>query len=86
MRRRPGPVTRLTRTSEVAFLRSGLEYTDAYVAFFRIAREHEASGGGRLPEQTRQRIRVALDQQLARVARHLSERPSRGQRGDGRVG
>jgi hypothetical protein len=45
----------------VLFLRSGLEYTDAYVAVFRIIREHEASGGGRLPEATRVRIREALD-------------------------
>ncbi len=45
----------------VAFLRSGLEYTDAYVAAFRIFREHEASGGGRLPSETKLRIRKALD-------------------------
>ena len=45
----------------VAFLRDGLEYTDAYVAVFRVIREHEASGGGRLPKETKQRIREALD-------------------------
>ncbi|MFT5328572.1 MAG: hypothetical protein ACI8P0_006485 [Planctomycetaceae bacterium] len=45
----------------VAFLRSGLDYTDAYVAAFRIFREHEASGGGRLPPEIKQRIRTALD-------------------------
>ena len=45
----------------VAFLRSGLEYTEAYVAPFRIIREHEASGVGRLPLETKQRIRKALD-------------------------
>jgi hypothetical protein len=48
-------------SKRVAFLRSGLEYTDAYVAAFRIFREHEASGGGRLPNETKQRIRDALD-------------------------
>jgi len=48
-------------SDRVAFLRSGLEYTDAYVAAFRIIREHEASGGGRLPGETKQRIRGALD-------------------------
>lgn len=49
--------------SRVAFLRSGLEYTDAYVAAFRVIREHEADkpSGGRLPTETKQRIRAALD-------------------------
>ncbi len=47
----------------VAFLRSGLEYTDAYIAAFRIFRAHETNnpGGGRLPNETKQRIRAALD-------------------------
>ena len=45
----------------VAFLRSGLDYTDAYAAAFRIIREHEAGGGGRLHPETKQRIRSALD-------------------------
>jgi len=47
----------------VAFLRSGLEYTDAYVAAFRIIRRHEAQKprGGRLPETVKQQIRQALD-------------------------
>ncbi|TWT84349.1 hypothetical protein CA13_58260 [Planctomycetes bacterium CA13] len=48
-------------SKRVAFLRSGLEYTDAYVAAFRIFREHEAAGGGRLLKETKQRIREALD-------------------------
>jgi hypothetical protein len=49
--------------SRVAFVRSGLEYTDAYVAAFRIIREHQARNpdGGRLPNDTKQRIRKALD-------------------------
>lgn len=46
--------------NRVAFLRSGLDYTEAYVAAFRIIREYEATGG-RLPPETRQRIRNALD-------------------------
>lgn len=45
----------------VAFVRTGLDYTDAYVAAFRIFREHDASGRGRLPPETKQRIREALD-------------------------
>ena len=45
----------------VAFLHSGLDYTEAYVAAFRIIREYEASGGGRLPNETKRRIRNALD-------------------------
>lgn len=45
----------------VAFLRTGLDYTEAYVNVFRIIRQHEASGGGRLPPDTKQRIRNALD-------------------------
>ncbi len=48
-------------SERVAFLRSGLEYTDAYVAAFRIFRKHEAAGGGRLSNETKQRIREALD-------------------------
>ncbi len=49
--------------ARVAFLRSGLEYTDAYAAAFHIIREHQTRnpGGGRLPETTKQRIRKALD-------------------------
>ena len=40
-----------------------MEYTDAYVAVFRIIREHEAKNpkGKRLPDKTKQRIRKALD-------------------------
>ena len=45
----------------VAFLRTGLEYSEAYFAAFRIIREHEASGGGRLSQEMRQRIGKALD-------------------------
>ena len=45
----------------VAFLRSGLDYTRAYVAVFRVIREHRAAGGGRLSEETKQRIRDHLD-------------------------
>ena len=45
----------------VAFLRTGFDYTAAYVAAFRIIREHEASGEGRLPNETKARIREALD-------------------------
>ena len=49
----------------VSFFRSGLEYTDAYVAAFRIIRKHEANrptgGGGRLPNEIKQAIRKALD-------------------------
>ncbi len=49
--------------SRVAFVRSGLEYTDAYVAAFHIIREHQTRNpdGGRLPNETKQRIRAALD-------------------------
>jgi hypothetical protein len=49
--------------SRVAFVRSGLEYTDAYVAAFHIIREHQTRNpdGGRLPNDTKQRIRAALD-------------------------
>lgn len=49
--------------SRVAFIRSGLEYTDAYVAAFHIIREHQTRNpdGGRLPNDTKQRIRAALD-------------------------
>jgi hypothetical protein len=45
----------------VAFLRGGLEYTDAYVAVLRIIREHQASGAKRLPPETKRRIRETLD-------------------------
>ncbi len=45
----------------VAFIRCGLDYTEAYVAAFRIFRQHEASGGGRLSADIKQRIRNALD-------------------------
>lgn len=47
----------------VAFFRSGLEYTDAYVAAFRIIRKYEANrpGGKRLPNETKAAIRKALD-------------------------
>lgn len=47
----------------VAFFRSGLEYTDAYVQAFRIIHKHEANrpGGKRLPNETKHAIRKALD-------------------------
>lgn len=57
----------------VAFLRSGLDYTEAYVAAFRIIREHEASGGGRLSSETKQRIRDALDNNWL-VSRNVFEK------------
>jgi len=34
---------------------------DTHVNVFRIIRQHEASGGGRFPPDTKQRIRNALD-------------------------
>ena len=63
--------------NRVAFLRSGLEYTDAYISAFRIIREYEADNpsGGRLPNETKQRIREALDKKLGRVANHLRGQP-----------
>ena len=45
----------------VEFIRSGLEYTDAFAAFFRLEAEHKASGGGRLPPEMKSRMREALD-------------------------
>lgn len=45
----------------VSFLRSGLDYTQAYVAAFHLFREHELAGGGRLSPEMKQRIRDALD-------------------------
>ncbi len=45
----------------VAFLRDGLEYTDAYTAFYRLEREHQESGGGRLSPEMKARMREALD-------------------------
>ncbi|MDB4439911.1 DUF4838 domain-containing protein, partial [Planctomicrobium sp.] len=53
----------INANKRVAFLRSGIEYTDAYVAAFRIIREHQSANpnGGRLPAETKQRIRTALD-------------------------
>jgi hypothetical protein len=58
----------------VAFLRSGLEYTNAYVAAFRIIRDHESNkpGGGRLPNTTKQQIRKALDNNWL-VSRNMFE-------------
>ena len=50
-----------TELDRVAFLRSGLDYTEAYVSAFHIIRNHQSSGGGRLPSETKQRIRDALD-------------------------
>lgn len=47
----------------VAFIRSGLEYTNTYSTVFHIIREHQANNpeGTRLPKGTKQRIRTALD-------------------------
>ena len=56
----------------VAFLRSGLDYTDAYVAAFRIIRAHQASGRSRLPPETKQQISDALDNNW-RVSRTIFE-------------
>ena len=51
----------LDARKRIAFLRRGLEYTNAYAAVFRIIRQHEVSGGRRLPPETKNRIRAALD-------------------------
>jgi hypothetical protein len=45
----------------VAFLRAGLEYTDAYCAVFRLNREWQDSGIGRLTNEYRERFRVVCD-------------------------
>ncbi len=45
----------------VAFLRAGLEYTDAYCAIFRVNREWQASGIGRLTQEYREKFRMACD-------------------------
>ena len=47
----------------VAFLRSGLEYTNAYVAAFHVIRQHQTVNpeGTRLSDETKQKIRSALD-------------------------
>jgi hypothetical protein len=56
---------RLTRDDpesgrRVAFLRTGLEYTDAYANIFHIFREWQADGG-RLQPEMRERFKVFLD-------------------------
>lgn len=56
---------RLTRADKesnrrVAFLRTGLEYTDAYASIQHISREWKALGG-RLQPEMRERFRVLLD-------------------------
>jgi len=45
----------------VAFLRTGLEYTDAYRAIFRVDRAWQEAGGGRLTPEWKERFRAALD-------------------------
>jgi hypothetical protein len=45
----------------VAFLRVGLDYTDAYSAVFRLMREWDAAGGGRLTPEAKENFRIALD-------------------------
>ena len=45
----------------VEFLKAGLDYTAAFVAFFRLEEEHKAAGGGRIPPEMKQRMRDALD-------------------------
>lgn len=57
---------RLTRDDpesnrRVAFLRTGLEYTDAYANIFHINREWQAGGAGRLQPEMRARFKVFLD-------------------------
>ena len=44
----------------VAFLRTGLDYTDGYAAIFRLGREHRDSGS-RLTPEWRQRFQEVLD-------------------------
>lgn len=46
--------------ARVAFLRTGLEYTDAYTEIFRINKEWEKTGG-RLTPEMKVRFEVALD-------------------------
>ncbi len=60
-------------SKRVAFLRSGLEYTDAYCAAFRIIAEHQASGAERLPKETKVRIRKAFDNNWL-VSREMFEK------------
>ena len=45
----------------VAFLRVGLDYTEAYSAVFHLMREWEAAGGGRLQGEMKERMTAALD-------------------------
>ena len=45
----------------VAFLRAGLEYTDAYCAICRVNREWQASGIGHLSKEYREQFRVLCD-------------------------
>ena len=47
--------------ARVAFLRTGLEYTDVFVQFYRLEKEHVDGGGGRLSAEMKQRMREALD-------------------------
>lgn len=53
-----------TANRRVAFLRAGLEYTDAYAEVFRINREWQRVGG-RLAPTMKERFRVALDRNWA---------------------
>ncbi|MFT5123358.1 MAG: hypothetical protein ACI9TH_003950 [Kiritimatiellia bacterium] len=48
--------------ARVKFLQAGLDYTEAYVAGFRLFRAHEAAGGGRLSKELKQEIRVVVDE------------------------
>jgi len=56
----------------VAFLRVGLEYTDAYSDIFRINREWEASGNKRYSKEFLERIRSACDRNR-KVSRDVFE-------------
>ena len=47
--------------ARVAFLRVGLDYTDAYASIYRVNDAWQAEGGGRLTDEVRERFRGPLE-------------------------
>ena len=54
----------------VAFLRAGLDYTDAYCEIFRVNRDWQDSGAGRLTPEFREKFKVACDANW-KASRHI---------------